>query len=91
MTTTAQSTPPDTRPATAEKSHLGKGRDELHNRSSVGTTNLLLSLRLEHAWRPEYSLNKRTGTGVRGNSINLSHGTSPQVPSTGRTTSVGLY
>ncbi|MQM00395.1 hypothetical protein Taro_033129 [Colocasia esculenta] len=43
-TTTSPSPPPGVRPAAAEKSHLGKRRDELHNRSSVGTTNLLLAL-----------------------------------------------
>ncbi|MQM19318.1 hypothetical protein Taro_052322, partial [Colocasia esculenta] len=34
---------------------------------------------------------RRTRTGVPGNGSNLSHETSPQVPSTGRMTSVGSY
>ncbi|MQM05900.1 hypothetical protein Taro_038717 [Colocasia esculenta] len=42
--TTASSPPPGARPAAADKSHLGKRRDELHNRSLIGTTNLLLAL-----------------------------------------------
>ncbi|MQM03887.1 hypothetical protein Taro_036675 [Colocasia esculenta] len=37
---------------------------------------------------PEYSLNRFPRMGVPGNGNNLSRGTSPQVPSTGRMTSV---
>ncbi|MQM09331.1 hypothetical protein Taro_042200 [Colocasia esculenta] len=65
--TTAPPPPPDAHRAAAEKSHLEKEG----------------SLRLEHTRRLEYSLNRRTGTGVPANGNNLSHGTSPQVPSTG--------
>ncbi|MQL86342.1 hypothetical protein Taro_018872 [Colocasia esculenta] len=45
---------------------------------------------LEHTRSPEYSLNRLPRTGVPGNGNNLSHGTSPQVPRTGRTTSPEL-
>ncbi|MQM10669.1 hypothetical protein Taro_043561, partial [Colocasia esculenta] len=47
----------------------------------------LLGCQLENARSPEYSLNRLPRTGVPGNGNNLSHGTSPQVSSTGRTTS----
>ncbi|MQM08827.1 hypothetical protein Taro_041686, partial [Colocasia esculenta] len=43
---------------------------------------------LEHTRSPEYSLNRLPRMGVPGNGNNLSHGTSPQVPSTERKTSV---
>ncbi|MQL68680.1 hypothetical protein Taro_000964 [Colocasia esculenta] len=43
---------------------------------------------LERTLSPEYSLNRLPRMGVLGNGNNLSHGTSPQVPSTGRRTRV---
>ncbi|MQL76473.1 hypothetical protein Taro_008861 [Colocasia esculenta] len=43
---------------------------------------------LERTRSPEYSLNRLPRMGVPGNGNNLSHGTSPQVPSTGRRTRV---
>ncbi|MQL85415.1 hypothetical protein Taro_017932 [Colocasia esculenta] len=51
----------------------------------------LRGCQLDHTRSPEYSLNRLPRTGVPGNGNNLSHGTSPQVPRTGRTTSVRPY
>ncbi|MQL87000.1 hypothetical protein Taro_019533, partial [Colocasia esculenta] len=51
----------------------------------------LSGCQLEHTRSPEYSHNTLPRTGVPGNGNNLSHGTSPQVPRTRRTTRVPRY